>query len=420
MNQRLDVYLQDSLAGYLEQRDGGELTFTYDTDYFGNASHGLSLSLPLKVDPHRGPYVNAFFSGLLPEEGVRHRLAGYLGLSENNAFALLKAVGGDCAGALAFYRPGEKPPALSHDVEMLDDVQLKEILALIKRRPMLAGDEGYRLSLAGAQDKLAVGFRKGRVFLIKGGAPTTHILKPLIQGIKESAHNELFCMKLAQRVGISVPDTSLHFVNDTPYYLVARYDRCLQKDGSFRRLHQEDFCQALGIPPEMKYEREGGPTIARCQDLIAQNVAHPAKDQINFLNRVLFNYLIGNADAHGKNFSLLYRDSKTELAPAYDLLSTAVYPDLSEKMAMKIGGKYKPRDVYPHHFYQLVAETRVAQAMITKHMQKIRVRVLDAAHTLRNTFKTEGITAHVFDSIIKVIEERAAHLKSETPLHRAP
>lgn len=220
---------------------------------------------------------------------------------------MLKAVGGDCAGALALYPHGGKPAEVSDDVEVLDNAQLKEILDLIKRRPMLAGEDGCRLSLAGAQDKLAVGFHDGRVLLIKGGAPTTHILKPVIWRVQDSVHNEMFCMRLARMVGIDAPDVSLHFVDDALYYLVERYDRHVGQNGIVARIHQEDFCQALGIAPEIKYEREGGPAIAACQDVIAKHASRPATDRIKLLNIILFNYLVGNADAHGKNFSPFIR-----------------------------------------------------------------------------------------------------------------
>ena len=137
MSRILDVYLQEHLAGNLEQTDSGELAFTYDADYLNTASHGISLSLPLQAETFKGARVGAFFSGLLPEESVRERLAKYLGLSERNSFALLEAVGGDCAGALALYPHGERPAEISDDVEILDDVRLKEILDMIRRRPML-------------------------------------------------------------------------------------------------------------------------------------------------------------------------------------------------------------------------------------------------------------------------------------------
>ena len=407
MTRTLDVYLHDRLAGCLEQADSGDLTFTYAADYLDTAPHALSLSLPLEAATHSGNAVRAFFSGLLPEQSVRARLARCLGLSETNPFALLEAVGGDCAGALAFYPHGTKPPALSDDVEVLDDKALGEVLALIKRRPMLAGDDGYRFSLAGAQDKLAVGFREGRVALIKDGAPTTHILKPAIEGIKDSAHNELFCMRLAKIMGLDAPKTSLGFASDTPYYLVERYDRHTASDGTITHIHQEDFCQALGIAPEIKYEAEGEPSIAAYQQVINDHTARPAADQMKLLNRVLFNYLIGNADAHGKNFSLLYKGDKPELAPVYDLLSTAIYPSLAKNMAMKIGGQYEPQDVYPQQFYKLVPETKAARADMKKCMEKMVKEMLGVAPSLKASLGAEGLASDVFGDIITIIETRA-------------
>ncbi len=415
MSRILDVYLHDDFVGILTQDDSGDLEFAYDSSYLEKSSIGISLSLPLSTEVsksvHKGKKVKSFFAGLLPEESVRERLAENLGVSEKNSFALLEAVGGDCAGALSLFPQGQKPASEIDDVEILDDIRLKEILELIKRRPMLAGEDGYRLSLAGAQDKLAVGFKDGKVQLIKGGAPTTHILKPIIERVKDSAHNELFCMKLAKLIGIDVPEAMLHFVDETPYYLVERYDRKIDKKGNVTRIHQEDFCQALGMAPEIKYENEGGPNVAKCQDIIFNYAARPAADQIKFLNIIIFNYLIGNADAHGKNFSLLYKEDKPELAPAYDLLSTAVYPDLAEKMAMKIGGKYKPRDVYLRNFYKLVADTKAAQSAMRRQVQAMADKISGMAVQLKTDLESEGLTSEIFDEIIKVIEQRSRRLK---------
>ena len=410
MSRMLDVYLHDRLVGILEQPDSGGLIFTYDTDYVSGASYAISLSLPLQSESFKGDKVKAFFSGLLPDESVRDRLARSLGVSKENSFGLLEEVGGDCAGALALYPHGEKPPKTSPDIEVLDDKRLKEILDLIKHRPMLAGDDGYRLSLAGAQDKLAAGFRDGRVVLIKGGAPTTHILKPMIEHVQDSAHNELFCMKLASMVGIDAPEASLHFVDDTPYYLVERYDRHIAEDGTVERIHQEDFCQALGIPPEIKYEIEGGPGIADCQDMIIDYTARPATDLTKLRDMVLFNYLIGNADAHGKNFSLLYKGNKPELAPAYDILSTAIYPELTEELSMKIGGEYESKNISLRHFYGLVADTKAAQSAMSRQVKTMTEKMLDSAPSLKANLTTNEMASDVFDKIIATIEERALRL----------
>ena len=407
----LDVYLKDDSVGQLKQNQSGVLTFTYSEAYISKAQIGLSISLPLQFKTFKGNVVKAFFSGLLPEESVRDRLASYLGLSRKNPFALLESVGGDCAGALTLYPQGERPIGqITGHIEVLDNTKLREILDLIKHRPMLAGDDGYRLSLAGAQDKLVVGFKDGHVLLIRNGAPTTHILKPVINHVKDSVHNELFCMYLAKRVGLNVPEASLHFVGDRPYYLVARYDRRQLEDGTVERIHQEDFCQALGIVPEMKYEREGGPSIAKCQGVIGTHVAHPAADQIKLLDMIIFNYLIGNADAHGKNFSLLYRGAKPELAPAYDLLSTAIYPDLSEKMAMKIGGKYKPGDVCLRHWHRLVPDTKAAQSALNKQLKSMTEKIQENVILLKEQLKSDGIVSSVFDDIGILINRRVRRI----------
>lgn len=411
MSRLLDVYLKDKLVGHLRQENSGDLTFVYDADYLETAAQAISISLPLQSEAFTARSVKAFFSGLLPDESVRKRLAACLGLSEQNSFALLEAVGGDCAGALAIYPHGQKPSDSKHDIEVLDNPRLKEILELIKRRPLLAGNDGYRLSLAGAQDKLAVGFKDQKVYLIKGGAPTTHILKPLIEHSKDSTHNELFCMQLAKRLHIDVPQTMLHFVEDTPYYLVERYDRETDKERQVTCIHQEDFCQAMGLAPEIKYEREGGPSITACQAIITKYAARPAADQIKLLNRIIFNYLIGNADAHGKNFSLLYKGDKPELAPAYDLLSTAIYPGLSEKMAMKIAREYQPKNIYRRHFYKLVLDTKAAHSAINRQIQTMIEKITDEARTLKTSLEAEGLKSEVFGDIVKVIDQRILNLK---------
>lgn len=402
----LDVYWDATLVGRLMQSAAGALSFAYDLSFLQTAHVGISISMPPQEATFEGVGVKAFFSGLLPEESVRVRLAQYLGLSVRNDFALLEAVGGDCAGALALYPMGEGPPPVDvRDCEIVDDQRLVEILKVLRQRPFLV-DGGVRLSLAGAQDKLAIGFENGQVLLMKRGQPTTHILKPIIEHVADSVHNEFFCMRLAHMIGLEVPRAEISFVDDMPCYIVERFDRVRQPDGTIKRLHQEDFCQALGVLPELKYEREGGPSFASCQKVIVDHVERPAADQIKFLDIVVFNYLIGNADAHSKNFSLLYRSQKPELAPAYDLLSTAVYPHLSSKMAMKIGGKYNPDQVTLRHWHSLVPSTKVAQNAMNKKLERIADRAIQSAYTLKKDLESQGLGSNIFTDICQVIERR--------------
>ncbi len=414
MSRILDVYLHDALAGQLVQGKGGALSFAYDGAYVEGGKLAVSISMPLQEQVYDGTQVRAFFSGLLPDDIVRHRLAKYLGVSEKNPFSLLEVIGGECAGALSLYPEGDKPSASTDaDIEVLDDQNLKEILDLLRRRPLLAGDDGLRLSLAGAQDKIAVGMKDGKIALVKGHTPTTHILKPLIEDVKDSVHNEVFCMRLAAMMGIDVPSVEIRWLGDTPYFLIERYDRVKTGAGEIQRLHQEDFCQAMGIMPDIKYEREGGPSVADCQEVLRENSTRPAVDNLRFLERVIFNYLIGNADAHGKNFSLLYTNAKPQLAPAYDLLCTKVYPELSVRMAMKIGKKYKPDDVFLRHWNRLVPDTKAAHKNLGNQLEKMADNCVIKSEELRLKFESQGVKSEIFDGIITVIKSRANHIKGE-------
>jgi serine/threonine-protein kinase HipA len=408
MRRLLEVYLLETFAGHLIQSQNQGLSFIYDSEYIKQKSMPVSVCMPLLERAYSGSVVKAVFSGVLPDDGVRYRLAKSLGVSENNPFSLLEIVGGECAGALSFYRPGEKEAFAKTEktVEVLDDQQLEEVCNLLQQNPFLTGRDGMRLSLAGAQDKIAVLFEGGKISLVGGGAPTTHILKTTIPIVEDSVYNEFFCMRLASLVGIETPAVFVKKTATTACFLVERYDRKKGANGEIKRLHQEDFCQAQGILPELKYEREGGPTIAKCQDLLKRFSRRPAIDQMQFLDRVIFNYLIGNADAHGKNFSFLYKEIAPELAPAYDLISTAVYPNLSSKMAMKIGKKYEPQDVYLRHWLRLVDDTEVAKKSLETQLHVLAKNTLRKAISLKEVLRSEGIISPIFDGIISVINER--------------
>lgn len=418
MSRILDVYIKGDFVGKLIQNYSGSLSFAYDAAY--DAAYvqadkmALSLSLPLQKEAHDSDAVKAFFSGLLPDEILRQKIAKYLGVSEKNPFALLENIGGECAGALSLFSEGNSDKdMLPNDITFIDDDDFKSTVDDLKRHPLRVGEKGERLSLAGAQDKLPVVFKGGRIALVRGNEPTTHIIKPSIGIVQDSIYNELFCMRLAGLVGIDVPHTQIYTSNDMSCFLIRRYDREANEDGGVTRIHQEDFCQALGLLPDNKYENEGGPSFQACQELIARHSARPASDQIKLINRLIFNYLIGNADAHGKNFSFLYEDKKPALAPAYDLLSTEVYPDLAKKMAMKIGGKYKPDDVYLRHWHRIVPDTKTAKKNVEAQLLEMSVKVSLRAQKIKRDLEKEGVSSSTIDEILKVIEIRAARIQKE-------
>ncbi|MER2519712.1 MAG: type II toxin-antitoxin system HipA family toxin [Bdellovibrionales bacterium] len=408
----LDVYLHNRLAGKLRQGEGGRLDFAYDSAYvIDKAAHPLSVSMPLSGAVYDDAVARPYFSGFLPDDLIRHRLAEFFGVSEKNEFALLREVGGECAGAVALYPEGEKPlDVASDDFEILDERKLAKYLDALHSRPLLAGSEGLRLSLAGAQDKLPVALKDGHIALAKGGSPTTHIIKPPIERVSDSVYNELFCLKLAARLRLPVVRAELGFADGNPYLLVERYDRALDGNGRIRRLHQEDFCQALSIAPEQKYEREGGPGVARCLELLERSSAQPAVDKLFFLKMLIFNYLIGNADCHGKNFSLLHNNGNSRLAPAYDLMCTAAYPGAQKKLAMKIGGTYDPDLIFRRHWHRLVADTAVARRSMERNLNDMAAEVGRGYAELVRDFAAQGVVSGIFDDIGRVIELRTRQL----------
>lgn len=321
MTSELAVWLFADRIGTLSL-DRGAVGFSYlDSWLQREDSMALSISLPLQSQPFTDAQARPFFSGLLPEGRVRQLLSKQFQISTLNDFALLDYIGGECAGAITLLESGGVAPAPLPadftDVQWLTDTQLDSILDELPRRPMMAGIGEYRLSLAGAQDKLPVVFDGAKIGLPANGRPSTHIMKPAISEVQGSVVNEAFCMALAALTGISTAPTMIRRVKDKEYLLVERYDRIGESDQPFKlhRLHQEDFCQALAVVPEMKYQNEGGPDFKQCFALLRQ-VTRPSAPQIlSMLDQVFFNTLIGNNDAHSKNFSLLYTDNKPVLAP---------------------------------------------------------------------------------------------------------
>jgi len=383
MKRKLDVYLHQHLVGNLVHDEHGQMMFDYDKSWLTNASaFALSRSLPLIKEHFNRNDCRGFFAGLLPDESKREIIARNLGISAMNDFAMLEQIGGECAGAVTFIPAGNKLPKRDDTYRALTDKQLAEILRTLPRRPLLAGEEGIRLSLAGAQDKIAVRVFGGHISIPLGGAPSTHILKPAIERFKGLVLNEALCMKLAHAIGMNTASVETGKVEGIDYLLVERYDRSVSSDTpggpeTVKREHQEDFCQALGIVPESKYQNEGGPSLKQCFGLVRETSSAPVIDLRALLDSVIFNFLIGNHDAHGKNFSLLYTaEQQTRLAPLYDVLSTTHYPELSPKMAMKIGGEYVAAKITATHFEQMAQEAGLAKPMVKRRVPELAELIL--------------------------------------------
>lgn len=414
----LNVYWDGDLVGHLEPAPARGMTFRYAEPWLGSArARAISLSLPLRAEPFSDAAAGSWFANLLPEGDVRSQVARRLGISERNDFALLGAIGGDCAGALQLL-PGAAPAPRAVELKPLPWDELEAKIAGAPRPSLLAlvlQDRELRLSLAGAQDKLPVHL-DGDVLSLPGGhAASTHLLKTGGGHFPDLVQNEMFCLALARAVGMAVPDARMA-ATKTPVLIVTRYDRAVSHDGTVRRLHQEDFCQALGLPPDQKYENEGGPPLARLFDVVTRGSLAPLRDRRRLLEWVLFNIIIGNDDAHAKNLSLLYEaadNSLPRLAPFYDLVCTAVYDQLSDRHAQKIGGEYRWRHVVSRHWDRLAEDLDIKP----RFLRTVGASLCDGIATHAAPIAADIGRAHqgtaTLARIVQLIEERTGRLGLE-------
>ena len=409
---KLNVFFGNKRAGSLESTENRGVIFVYDEKYLNDRnSVPLSASLPLQREEFSQKQCIPFFSGLLPEEDSRKKIADYLHISETSTLKLLEALGGECAGLISILSEDEddlfsKETSYkldSNNYELLDGNRLSEFIEKMNTRPLIKADDKLRLSLAGAQEKLALAKINGEWYLPLNGAPSTHILKPARTGSLSSlAQNEYICMKLAKSFGLPVPDVDLLKIAEKDIFVVERYDRIKEAD-SIQRLHQEDFCQALGIMSTSKYQNDGGPGIADIFKTILKVCTVPALETQKFLKYVLFNYVMGNCDSHGKNYSLLYKNNRVELSPLYDVVSTIIYSGLTEKLSMKIGKHYEIQKVSQEDFSLLAESLNIKYSVLSKIFDDFAKKYIPAFEELKDD---EKISRDIVNSILQVVKSR--------------
>jgi len=238
-------------------------------------------------------------------------------------------------------------------------------------------------------------------------------LKPAVERFEGVVQNESLCMRLAAAIGLLTTKVQARSVEGMDFLLVERYDRVYRNDSIhepvLERLHQEDFCQALGIVSEMKYQNEGGPSLKQCFALLRKVSSAPAVDLARLLDAVIFNYLVGNNDAHGKNFSLLYcglgtDDPHVGLAPLYDILSTVYYPELSRTMAMKLGGEYSSAKVWPHNFEQLAEDAGLEKSLVIGRVAEMVKEIRTVLPQIRSDEITISIAARILERCNRIQE----------------
>ena len=415
----LDVFLNNRLVGRLRQETSGAIDFTYAPGWLAWApAIPVSISLPLREERYIGAPVMAVFDNLLPDnDGIRRTLAARVRADGIDAFSLLGAIGRDCIGALQFLPSDMHPgPAGVVDGVRLDNAQVGALLGDLARAPLgLTEDASFRISLAGAQEKTALLFRDGGWWAPTGTTPTTHILKPQIGpangvDLSHSVENEYLCMKLTKAIGLPVADVEIADFDGRRALVVERFDRRWAQDGRLLRLPQEDMCQALSIPPAIKYEAHGGPGIEKILRLLSGS-DDPAADQTTFLKANIWFWLLGATDGHAKNFSVaLGLGGRYRLTPLYDILSVQPLVDAGQvrrnqyKLSMAVGDNrhYGVGLIMPRHFVQTARRAGIGERTVEAILEELSERIPAAFEAVEAELPADlpaGLSASIFGGV---------------------
>jgi len=407
------------------------LSMRYDDAWRSSISaFPLSLSMPLVSAEHGHRAVEAFLWGLLPDnDTILERWGKRFQVSRRNPFRLLQHVGEDCAGAVQFVRPEHVDRLLAGNQDasvtwLSDDDVGARIAAVIEdaSATRFGGDTG-QFSLAGAQPKIAL-YRDNNVNrwgIPEGRTPTTHILKPATGAFDGQTENEHFCLRLATELGFPTARSWVMTCGAIPVIVVERYDR-IEIDGVYRRVHQEDFCQAAGIRPHLKYQNQGGPSPKVIGELLSVFSSAPEADIRRFADCLAFSWLTASTDGHAKNYSVLIAaNARARLAPLYDLASALPYPRQIQprkaELAMKIGSHYRIRDIRRRDWEKLARELRLGPAEFIDRIIGMAGRIPEAARVTAESLENDGLKHPVISLISEKLCSHSAEcaevLKSE-------
>ena len=386
----LNIWHEQRLVGQLWRNTTGAIGFRYDPAWSAGGGFAVSRSLPLAAGefaPEAG-IAHRFFANLLPEGAVREHIVRDLKLP-NTDFDLLRAIGGECAGALSILSLDQQPSGQRQYRALTE----KDLANLAARRGQIyavwPAEERPRLSLAGAQDKCPLLVRDDRYFLPQGEAPSSHILKFELADYRHLPAYETFTTQLAAAIGLPVVDIALRTIGQTRYAQITRYDRQWDERGEVQRLHQEDFCQALGYGHEKKYQEHGGPSFAQCYRLVQDASSEPAIDAQYLLRWQIFNVLAGNSDGHAKNLSLLHLpDAAIRLAPFYDLVCTRAIERIDYHLAFDVGGERNPSVITPARWEALAKQCDVRPQFLGNLVRETADALQERLGPQREAFET--------------------------------
>jgi len=420
------------LVGKYSKLSHGGTEFRYAVDWLGwQNAIAISQSMPLRERAYTGAIVSSYFENLLPDsEPILRKIAEKTGANGRDAHSLLYQIGRDCVGALQFL-PGDieiLPLALPNG-RKLGYREISSILENLKRNPLGAGETGgFRISIAGAQEKVAF-LKIGQDWHEpKGMSPTTHIFKPAIGEVpwesgpvdmSQSVENEHYCLTLLREFGLEVARTEIAEYESGKVLIVKRFDRQTFEDGFIVRLPQEDMCQALGYPPSRKYQNQGGPTLKSILEFLNAGET-PREDQTTvFKCQVLF-WLIGAIDGHAKNFSIfLTPNNGFRLTPIYDVMSGQTAFDAKQvrhkdyRLAMSVGknNKYRIDNIHGRHFLETAVAAGLSEDFAREAICQIQDR-FDPAFEGALALMPKDFPQEIHDSIYQAAKERLPKLEA--------
>jgi len=395
--------MNGQLVGFFLKDPGGTVAFGYDESWLArDKAIAVSLSLPLREDPFKGPAVAAFFENLLPDsETLRGRVAEKVGAEGMDAYSLLSRIGRDCVGALQFL-PEDEELKGSTEIQgrVASDSEIEGMLLNLAQAPLgLERERDFRISIAGAQEKTALLRYKDQWWKPSGATPTTHILKkqmgtlPNGLDLSNSIENEFYCLRLLAAFGVPVNHAEISTFGKTKALVIERFDRRWTRDGLLLRLPQEDCCQALSVPPSRKYQNDGGPGISDILRLLKASDT-PAEDQRRFLKALVVFFLIGATDGHAKNFSIFLGPlGRFRLTPLYDILSAQPSLALGQihkkqmRLAMFAGTNrhYVVDRICGRHFAQTVDRVGLPRGLAKEVMGEVATQAVAAKQELEES-----------------------------------
>jgi serine/threonine-protein kinase HipA len=405
----LPVYFEQRIIGTIHVDRSGP-SFTYASGWVGlKGAFPISVTMPLSQERFPAEVFLPWAANLLPENEQLRTLGQLLGMARSDVIGLLSAIGGDTAGALSFGQAGRASSVQWRPVGSPEE--LERLIEDLPNKPFLVGEEGISMSLAGVQSKIAVAVDDaGRICIPMNGSPSTHILKPDSPRLPGGVQNEAFCMTLARRMKISTPKVTTGRAGERAYLLVKRYDRT-DGGGRCRRLHQEDYCQALGKPPSAKYESNQtgtrGPTLKDMFDVTRRHMS--PIEIVRLLDRVILNVLACNSDAHAKNYSIMVRATNPSLAPMYDVMCGEVWENVTKNLAQKIAGITRADSLKRMHWVQFARECGLNPKQVIDRAGALAMLAIAEAGLAASEVAAMPAGDHVILGLARQTVERRAH-----------